>query len=211
MHCFPFTDFLIKNVNKTKMTLHRTNANDIAQEIGASNWLTTLPIEEKGFVLSKQEFWDAINLRYNWKLRKLPASCACGARFDITHALICKKGGFISQRHNEIRDLTGGLLSEVYRDVCIEPVLTELTGETMTMRSANISSEARVDISARGIWSRGQRAFFDVRVFDPLARRYQNQTLKSAYRSHELEEKKSLVNEFFKLKMDLSLHLCSVR
>ena len=75
--------------------------------------------------------------------------------------------------------------------MCIEPVLTELSGETMSMKSANTSSEARVDISARGIWSRGQRAFLDVRVFDPLARRYQNQTLKSAYRSHEMEKKRS--------------------
>ena len=84
----------------------------------------------------------------------------CDARFDISHALSCKKGGFISQRHNELRDLTGLLLSEVCKDVCIEPALTELSGETMAMKSANTSSEARVDISARGNLVKGSKSIF---------------------------------------------------
>ncbi|XP_042877753.1 uncharacterized protein LOC122256861 [Penaeus japonicus] len=36
----------------------------MAQEVGASNWLTTLPIKAKGFNLNKQEFFDALTLRY---------------------------------------------------------------------------------------------------------------------------------------------------
>ncbi|KAG0726683.1 hypothetical protein GWK47_036026 [Chionoecetes opilio] len=35
-----------------------------AQETGASNWLTCLPIRAKGFSLNKQEFVDAVALRY---------------------------------------------------------------------------------------------------------------------------------------------------
>ncbi len=36
----------------------------IVLEIGASNWLTSLPIRAKGFSFNKQEFVDAIALRY---------------------------------------------------------------------------------------------------------------------------------------------------
>ena len=144
----------------------------------------------KGFTLTKREYWDAIHLRYNWPLPRLPSSCACGARFDVSHALLCKKGGFITQRHNELRDLTGDLLSEVCNDVCVEPQLNELTGETLAYRTANSANEARLDISARGVWTRQQRAFFDVRVFDPFARRYHGQTLSQSYRVNEMEKKR---------------------
>ena len=36
-------------------------ANDIACEVGSSNWLTTLPLEEMGFFLMKQEFWELLD------------------------------------------------------------------------------------------------------------------------------------------------------
>ena len=142
---------------------------DSQPDAGASNSLSILPLAEKGYVLTKREFWDAVYLRYGWTLPRLPTLCVCGERFNVSHAFSCKKGGFVAQRHNELRDLTGELLAEVCRDVCIEPPLGELTGETLTLRTANSSAEARLDISARGVWTRGQRAFFDVRVFDPLA------------------------------------------
>ena len=38
----------------------------LAQETGASNWLSALPIRAKGFSLNKQEFTDALALRYGW-------------------------------------------------------------------------------------------------------------------------------------------------
>ena len=41
--------------------------------------------------------------------------------------LICK--GFITQRHNELRDLEAEFLSMVYSDVEIEPVLQDISGE----------------------------------------------------------------------------------
>ena len=106
---------------RSRMTIEQKRTNEITQESGASNWLTTLPLEEKGYSLSKREFWDAVHLRYLWPLPRLPSKCACGGNFDITHALTCKKGGFICQRHNEIRDITADMLSEVCEDVCVEP------------------------------------------------------------------------------------------
>ena len=181
-------------VLRSRMTPVQLRANDIAKEVGSSNWLSALPLADKGYVLSKREFWDSLCLRYSWTLPRLPSTCACGSRFNVSHAFSCKKGGFVSQRHNELRDLTGELLEEVCNDVCIEPVLGELTGETLALRTANSSDEARLDISARGVWTKGQRAFFDVRVFDPLAQSYNGQTLDQAYHLNE-EEKKRAYNE----------------
>ena len=73
----------------------------LAQEKGASSWLTTLPIEEFGFALHKGTFQDALALRYNWQPQHVPSTCACGTKFSVEHALSCPKGGFPSIRHNE--------------------------------------------------------------------------------------------------------------
>ena len=40
-----------------------------------------------------------------------------GERFDVNHAMICMKGGFVVQRHNELRDLEAELLNLVCKDV----------------------------------------------------------------------------------------------
>ena len=73
-------------------------------------WLTAKVSERDNFVLSKNEFQDSMALRYGLPLTNLPVKCdGCGEDFHVQHALICKKGGLITQRHNEIRDLLGDL------------------------------------------------------------------------------------------------------
>ena len=113
-----------------------------------------------------------IRIRYGWELERLPEKCACGSNFNLQHALSCKKGGFISIRHNQIRNITASLLKETCKDVRVEPTLQQLTGENFNSRSAIITEEARLHISARGFWNAGQTAFFDIRVFNPNASRY---------------------------------------
>ena len=89
----------------------------------------------------------------------------------------CKKGGFVSVRHNDLRDLTTNMLSKVCKDVEIEPKLTALTGEVLGSRTANTTNEARLDIRTCGVWERGQQAFLDLKVFHPNACRYINKSL----------------------------------
>ena len=72
-----------------------------AQDRGASSWLNALPIKEQNFCLNKEEFSDALRLRYNFDLTNIPSSCPCGERFSIEHALSCKKGGLL---HNVMTD-----------------------------------------------------------------------------------------------------------
>ena len=71
--------------------------------------------------------------------------------------MVCRRGGFITQRYNELRDLEVGMLSMVYYDVEIEPVLQEITGETLNS-GVNRAADVRLDISARGFWERQRSA-----------------------------------------------------
>ena len=75
--------------------------------------------------------------------------CVCGDNFDTDHAMICKKGGFITMRHNELHDLEAELLNTVCKDVQIEPVFQDITGEILNP-GANNSADARLDIHAKG-------------------------------------------------------------
>ena len=127
----------------------------ISTEKGAPNWLTMFPITEHPFELSKQHFWDSIRLRYGWEIANLPTVCPCGIKFDIQHSMSCKKGGFVSIRHNDLRDLTARIISEVCKDTEIEPKLLPLCGEELHGRTTNPSNKARLDIRARGFWNRG--------------------------------------------------------
>ena len=121
---------------------HLQRAIELAQEKGASSWLTTVPLKEHKFVLHKRALQDALALRYGWSLRGVPTHCACGALFSVEHELSCAKGGFTIVRHNEVRDLTANLLSEVCHNVCTEPSLQPLTGEQLTSASAITNNAA---------------------------------------------------------------------
>ena len=92
----------------------------------------------------------------------------------------CKRGGFVAIRDNDLRDLTAKLLSNDCNDVEIEPKLP-VTGEKFLNGTANTRTEARLDIRSRGFWFRGQQAFFDIRGFDPNAKRYLKSALPQCY------------------------------
>ena len=125
--------------------INKKRHSDIIQEAASSNWLSTIPLIEFNYNLSKQEFWDAIRLRYNWPIPNLPSICACGDNFNIQHSMSCKKGGFITQRHNELWDITEKLRTEVCKDVEVEPVLIKLSGERFDRKTVNTEYQARLD------------------------------------------------------------------
>ena len=79
--------------------------------------------------------------------------------------MICHTGGFPTIRHNDIRDITATLLTEVCHNAATERSLQPLRGETLAARSANTDNNAELDTRARGFWNNSQDAFFDVRVF----------------------------------------------
>ena len=78
--------------------------------------------------MNKREFRDAIKLRYDWEIADLPAMCTYGDLFTVDHAMVCRRGGLIIQRHNEIRDLEAEMLRMVCTDVETESVLGDHWG-----------------------------------------------------------------------------------
>jgi hypothetical protein len=138
-------------------------------------------------------------LRYNWPLPNLPSTCKCGQPFDIDHAQICKLGGFIHSRHDDVRDLIATEIGSVLNDVETEPLLQPLTGEILLPTSANRTPDARSDIRARGFWQRQQNAFFDVRIFYPHARCYRSKPLRQIFASVENEKKREYCDRILQI------------
>ena len=97
----------------------------------------------------------------------------------------CKKGGLVTLRHNEIRDVLYDVSSLAWSQVIKEPLVKE----------AQDGSDALIgDISIRGVWQPQSTTILDVRVVDSDAPSYVRkpplQILKTAER-----EKKSKYQE----------------
>ena len=174
------------------MTSSEKKANDIARSEGASIWLTTLPLKEENYVLNKQEFSDGLYMRYMWELKNLPSNCARDAKFTLEYALSCHLGGYIIQRHNNLRDLAAILMKEVSYDVRVEPALLEVRANEIEdlPKSAIKGNEARADVSANGFWLRYQRAFFYIKVCNLLAPSYRTKSMVNTLSAMEKEKKR---------------------
>ncbi len=103
----------------------------------------------------------------------------------LEHALSCPKGGFPSLRHNEIRDITTNLLTEVFNSVCIEPHLQPAAGEHLNGASSNIQDGARLDIAANGLWGSRSEGIY----FHAPSNRQSNAS--ASYKKHEKEKKRA--------------------
>ena len=152
---------------------------ECAQEKGASSWLSALPLKRLGYTLNKQEFRDALCLRYGWRIPSMPAHCGCGAVNSVNHILICKKGGYVIMRHNALRDTEARIMQKVCSDVRVEPGLLETE-----------AGNERPDVSARGVWSKYERTFFDVKVMHPTADSHMQKSLAGLYAEGEAEKKR---------------------
>ena len=162
---------------------------EYAAEKGAGAWLTCLPLQSTGFVFNKQQFRDGISIRYGWLVPNTPIFCGCGVKNSLNHTLSCKLGGYVTMRHNYIRDFEASLLKEICKDVKVEPELLPL-GNTGTL-SSNAADKARLDVSAIGIWSSMERTFLDVRVMHPLSSSYKGKSIEKIYAQHENEKKRT--------------------
>ena len=113
----------------------------------------------------------------------IPSLCdECGAVFNLSHALSCRKGSLIIKYHNEVRDTVGDLLGLVWSPVHQEPIVKE----------ANLQDNIpalRADLAVRGVWKRQTEALFDIRVIDTDAQSYVNRSPMEVLRVAEREKK----------------------
>ena len=70
----------------------------------------------------------------------------------MEHALSCSHGGFPSIHHNELRDITAELMSEVCHNVGTKPPLQPITDEHLIRQTANREDGARLYLAAERFW-----------------------------------------------------------
>ena len=67
-------------------------------------------------------------MQYKKPLLNLPPYCdGCGAVFSVEHALDCRVGSLVGQRHNEVHDAIGDFDFLAWGQVQKEPVICEET------------------------------------------------------------------------------------
>jgi hypothetical protein len=163
-------------------------------------WLTLAPSTVNGTELSAQEFRDHLYLRYDMRPPDLPTHCdGCLAKFDMCHALQCKKGGLVIMRHNEIKDelcdlLTKALVPSAVRDEprihpC-RPAAPTPAKEDVVKRINPQVDDDRGDILVRGFWARGTDCIIDVRVTNTDAKSQRQKDPAKVLSQHEREKKR---------------------
>ena len=70
----------------------------------------------------------------------------------------------MAQRHDSVRNLLTSLIGKVCSNADVEPQLQPPNNERFNVRSPVTSPEIRLDMKARGFWSRGGTELFDIRV-----------------------------------------------
>ena len=131
----------------------------------------------------------------------LPSVCVCSQPFNVTHAMNCKRAGFISARHDNIGEFEAKLLSQVCNDVETEPSLQALSNEHLP-RSANTSAKAHLYMRARGFWRRGQNSFFDIRVTNASAASQISASLNTILKKHGVEKKRQYNERVMQVESD---------
>ena len=113
---------------RSQMIDKQIRLNDLNQETGASTWLTTLPLKEEGYTLTKN--CSGTSSEY-----VMDGSCLESLKHvTVVLSLICnmhylaRQADLFQSGINNIRNVTATLLKEVCKDVRIEPSLQPLTG-----------------------------------------------------------------------------------
>jgi hypothetical protein len=90
-----------------------------------------------------------------------------------------------------VRNVFAKLLSKAgCKSVELEQQLLPVEGELDEVKGVEKGDEARMDVTAVGFWGALQRAFFDVRVFDPFAPSYAKKSITTLFKENEREKKK---------------------
>ena len=95
--------------------------------------------------------------------------CSCGVKNSVDHALSCKKGGYVTFRHDVLVETKAELLREAKcRNVYTEPSLLP-TSAVFHPKGTITSDGARLDIVATGLYGKNEKTFMDVRITHPNA------------------------------------------
>jgi len=91
-------------------------------------------------------------------------------------------------KHGKLTHSEAQIMRDVCRDVQTEPTLLPIN-EIDYQRKVNTADNARLDISARGLWNSCEKNFFDIRITHPTSQSYSGKSLAEVYQQHEKEKK----------------------
>lgn len=131
-------------------------------------WLSVLPQTLNGTDLSRDEFRDSVRIRLGLPVLALPTTCdGCGKPFSLAHSQVCKNGGLVTMRHDDLKMEIMSLCAQAFSPGAVrdEPKINTYREPTAD-GPAQAQAELRGDISAHGFWTRGKTTIFDVRVTD---------------------------------------------
>ena len=93
-------------------------------------------------------------------------------------------------RHNKIRDLEAEIMQEVCQDVKIEPALLPVVNDNLLAATTNQTENARLDVSAIGVYGPHEKTFLDIRIMHPMCPSYINKSIDKVYEEHEKLKKR---------------------
>ena len=77
----------------------------------------------------------------------------------FSHALDCRKGGLVTQHHNEVRDALGDIAILAHDEVLRKPIVRESDDK-------NGITALVADLEVRGVWQPQTMALLSIRVVD---------------------------------------------
>ena len=196
-------------------------------------WITLLPTAVNGLSLSPGEFRDGMSLRYGWAFGALPKHCdGCGAKFTVEHALTCKKGGLVLNRHNEVRDELGYLACQAINPSSVrdEPIInigrganssglpdkakTQQTTKATPNKSPDPTTDGqpfdRGDLLIRSLFDKQTSCVIDVRITDGDSPSRLSSSPAKVILSQEKEKKRKYLTACLEQRRHFAPYVCDV-
>ena len=111
---------------------------------------------------------------------------------DTSHALNCKIGGFVTIRHNNIKDYEANLLAKIYTDIETETSLQPIERQIV---NGIPGDNARLNVRARGVWRDCQNMFFDIQITNTNSATQHNIKIGKVLLRHQREKNEKIIGE----------------
>ena len=136
-----------------------------SQEMGA--WLTTFPNILNGTELSAVKFCNSLQLFLGFQPNHLPERCnGCQQRFTVGHVLLCRHGGLVLQRHDDLAGNWHLLCAEALTPPAVsdKPKIPQYqtSGANPATTHDDQPTTLQGNIAAHGSWTKGTTAIFYV-------------------------------------------------
>ena len=149
----------------------------------------------------------------------------CNARFSICHALNCKRGGLVTERHNELHDRVAYLTSRAFTPshVCNDPLIYQGYAVTRTKAqpagprestttgdSPPEATEQKGDLLIRDLWANGTDSVHNMRVVNTDANSYWERSPEKCLEEAERGKKKMYLEACNQQRRNFSPFIASV-